>query len=74
MRLVLLGIMTAACALAHEGEPLEPHDLWSAWAFDPGIVIPLLLSAVLYWRGATDAHGIRRWERACFWAGWAGYS
>lgn len=66
-------LLLFACAVplfAHEGEPLEPHDLWTAWVFDPGIVIPLVLSAYLYWRGATTAHGIRRWERACFWSGW----
>jgi putative membrane protein len=42
----------------------------TAWAFDPLIVIGLVLSAWLYWRGATSEHGIRRWERYCYWLGW----
>jgi cytochrome c oxidase assembly factor CtaG len=61
-----------ACATAfgHEGEPLAPHDVPGAWVLDIGTVAPLLISAVMYLRGATDAHGIVRWERRCFWAGW----
>ncbi len=58
-------------ALAHEGEPLAPHDLWTAWSFDPGIVIPLALSALLYLRGARASRGIDPRRQACFWAGWA---
>ena len=44
---------SAACRFAHEGEPLEPHDLWTAWSFDPGVVIPLAVAAFLYLRGAV---------------------
>jgi putative membrane protein len=71
-RAVLLFAVTAAVAWAHEGRPPEPHDLWSAWAFEPGVVIPLALAALLYWRGSRPlaARGIRRWEAASFWAGW----
>lgn len=63
-------LLLAAPVTAHPGEVLEPHDLWSAWSFDPGIVIPLVLTAWLYGRGATAAHGFRPWEIACFWGGW----
>src|SRR5579884_1466559 len=56
--------------MAHTGEPLEPHDLWTAWDWEPGIVIPLALSAILYARGARARHGIRTWEAASFAAGW----
>jgi putative membrane protein len=69
-RSVLLGMAGASLACAHGGEPLRPHDLWVAWSFDPGIVIPLLLTAVLYLRGATAAHGVSRKQQVCFWAGW----
>jgi putative membrane protein len=42
---------------AHEGEPLRPHDLWYAWQFPAGIVIPLALSGVLYVLGiARSGH------------------
>src|SRR5207302_55595 len=51
--LFLLGI-TVRLALAHTGEPLEPHDWWTSWEFDPGIVLPLVIAALLYWRGARQ--------------------
>jgi putative membrane protein len=57
-------------ALAHKGEPLEPHDLWSAWSFEPGVVIPLLIAAWLYVRGARRGRGITLRQQACFWTGW----
>lgn len=50
MKLLLL-LFIACSAFAHEGEPLRPHDLSTAWRFDPGIVIPLVLSLILYLRG-----------------------
>jgi cytochrome c oxidase assembly factor CtaG len=50
---------------------LNSHDLPLAWSFDPGIVLPLLLAAVLYFRGATNAHGVFRKQRSYFWAGWS---
>ncbi|MBW3618716.1 MAG: cytochrome c oxidase assembly protein [Actinobacteria bacterium] len=32
--------------LAHAGEPLQPHDVWTAWQLDPVVVLGL---AVLLW-------------------------
>jgi putative membrane protein len=69
-RLMLLGTVAAPFACAHEGEPLKPHDLWRAWSFDSGIVIPLVLTAVVYSRGATAAHGVSLKRKAWIWAGW----
>jgi putative membrane protein len=70
MKHLFLLASVAPLACAHEGEALKPHDIWSAWTFDPGIVIPLFLTAVLYARGATAAHGVSWKQKSCFWAGW----
>lgn len=69
-RLAVLWLLLPALALAHEGEPLEPHDLWSAWTFDPGVVIPLAIAALLYLRGARTSRGITVRQQAFFWSGW----
>ena len=69
-RLIFLAIVAAPLASAHEGEPLKPHDLWSAWSLDPGIVFPLILTALVYFRGAKAAHGVSAKQKLCFWAGW----
>lgn len=67
----------ASAALAHDGRPLAPHDLRAAWSWEPGIVLPLILSAVLYaagihrlWRAGATGRGIRAWEALAFAAGW----
>jgi hypothetical protein len=65
--LLALAILTAPAVFAHSGEALKPHDLWSAWSFDPGIVIPLLLVAVLYFRGASATHGVTNGQKLYFW-------
>src|SRR5438067_6297690 len=67
---LLLPLLLPCLALAHEGEPLAPHDLWGAWTFEPGVVIPLVLAAYLYLRGARLSRGIAARQQACFWAGW----
>lgn len=77
---LLLCAMTcgAAPALAHEGKPLEPHDLWTAWSFDAGSTIPLVVAAVMYAIGMRKltrsgaAHGrpARRRRAVGFAAGW----
>jgi putative membrane protein len=56
-----------AALLAHSGEPLEPHDLWTAWRFEPGIVIPLVVSMLLYAYGARRAR-ISLVQTLCFWS------
>jgi putative membrane protein len=69
MKRLLLGLLPFVLR-AHEGEALAPHDVLTAWAWDPVIVLGLAVCGALYWRGATEAHGLRRWERWCYWAGW----
>jgi putative membrane protein len=70
---------SATSALAHDGQPLAPHDVWTAWSFEPAVVIPLALTAWLYlrgvrtlWRSAGNGRGVQPWEVAAFAAGWLG--
>lgn len=57
--------------------PRNWDELWRAWEFDPGVVIPLALSALLYgigvyrmWKAAGPGRGIRYGDLACFCGGW----
>ncbi len=70
-RIVALAALVPLLALAHEGGPLQPDDLWTAWKLEPGAVVPLLLSAVLYLRGARRSRGAARGQMVCFWTGLA---
>ena len=65
-------VLPAMPALAHEG---QPHDVAMPWTFDPWIVVPLSISAVVYALGAghlAQRSELRRrgWEHACYAAGW----
>lgn len=75
-----------AILFAHSGPPLEEraagprgwHELSEAWAFEPFVVIPLLLTLWVYargvrrlWREAGYGRGVRKWEASCFACGWA---
>jgi cytochrome c oxidase assembly factor CtaG len=62
---------------AHDGQSLAPHDLWSAWSFDPAVIVLLVLPAGLYlggvralWGSAGQGRGIQRWEAVAFASGW----
>lgn len=66
----LLILLAAVNGFGHTGEPLRPHDLWSAWSFDPGIVLPLAVTGILYARGARRSRGASLQELVCFWSGW----
>jgi cytochrome c oxidase assembly factor CtaG len=39
--------------LAHTGEPLAPHDLWTAWNLDPLLVSGLAVAWLVHERGRT---------------------
>jgi putative membrane protein len=70
-RVVITLLCVPGLASPHAGEPLRPHDLWSTWEFDPGVVAPLLLSAILYAVGQRKQPlGFSRWQRLAFWSGW----
>lgn len=67
---------------AHSGPPTisgphNRHELGRAWELEPGVVIPLAITALLYgrglwrmWRNAGCGRGVRRWEAFCFITGW----
>ena len=62
---------------AHIGRPLEPHDLWRAWTFEPVTVALLAVSGWTYGRGLTrlwhaagHGRGVRRIHAWSFAAGW----
>src|SRR4051812_7229031 len=57
--------------------PNSWHDLAKTWGWEPGSIICLALSAALYarglaryWRNGGVGRGVRRWQAACFGAGW----
>ena len=62
--------------MMHGGQPLAPHDLATAWSFEPAIVLAVAATGFLYARGVRElwrtraGRGIRRWEAAAFLAGW----
>jgi cytochrome c oxidase assembly factor CtaG len=74
----------ALALLAAGATPASAHGgaadyLGSAetWTTAPSITVPLFLAGLLYWIGtlrvwrrAGHGRGVRRWEVACFWAGW----
>ncbi len=70
-RLALCMAAAPLLVLAHEGGPLQPDDLWTAWKLEPGVVIPLALSAWLYARGARRSRGVSPRQSAYFWTGLA---
>ncbi len=70
LRFVSLGAFIPALALAHPGEALRPGELWSAWEFDPGVVLPLLISGLLYARGARAQRSLPHHQTIFFWCGW----
>lgn len=74
-----LGIFiafSAVSAFAHETEP-SPGNWLHAWSWEPGVVVPLALSAALYAGGLIrilrrnrEAPAIPTWQACSFWAGW----
>lgn len=54
--------------LAHAGQGLEPHDVWTAWTFDPLVVAALAGTALAYRRGWREGPD-RPTHRVAFWGG-----
>src|SRR5947209_8443974 len=78
MRILLIAavfLFSAATAWAHEAGPADFNELRYWWVFDPGIVIPIVLSGILYAIGVVRLRRVNRkvvggLEVACFVAGW----
>jgi putative membrane protein len=76
----LSPLLFASTAWAHPGQepaPISPHGWEWAWSWEPGIVLPLVVMALLYGIGSWRIRkrnalrpAVRGWEIACFWAGW----
>lgn len=67
--------LAVTSATAHELGPEHSHDVLTWWSFEPGVVIPLLVTAWLYsqgiWRlGSVSLTSIRWSDVSCFTAGW----
>ncbi|MFL5328521.1 MAG: cytochrome c oxidase assembly protein [Gemmataceae bacterium] len=87
LRFILAAVVLLVCnshllahvTAPHGSAPSAPrnwHELWRTWGTEPGVVIPLFLSAILYIRGVRRlwreraGQGVRKWEVACFAGGW----
>jgi putative membrane protein len=70
MRAAAIAIALSLPAFAHEGRRFEAQDLLTEWVWDPLIVLPIVVAALFYARGARRASGLERWEQVCFWLGW----
>jgi cytochrome c oxidase assembly factor CtaG len=82
----LIALLLEPIASAHElkiAGPQNAHELIRAWSFEPGVIIPLVASAILYGRGILRLARISRGDRPrpersarmkidmfCFGAGW----
>jgi putative membrane protein len=49
---------------------MKPGELLTAWTYDPGILIPLAVTAVLYARGQRVRGVATARQRTLFWSGW----
>lgn len=74
--LLLAFLMPASLALAHEGLPPMPHDVWDAWSWDLLLLVGLGLSGWAYVRGVTTlwrraglGRGVTGWQAAAFGGG-----
>lgn len=70
---VLAGLLAASPAFAHGTE----SHVWSRWTFDPWVIVPLDISALLYvlglsrlWARAGIGSGVREWQALAFVLGW----
>ncbi len=72
-----MDAFTGLIVIAHLGRPLEPHDLWRAWSFEPVTIALLAISGWMYargltrlWHAAGRGRGVRERDAWVFTAGW----
>lgn len=73
---LLVVLATTSSAFAHHRDgPSDFHELRNDWVFEPGVVIPLVLSALVYAVGfarlrRASPRALNGTEAICFAAGW----
>lgn len=74
---VLFSLGTALVHPKQVAPSITPAGWQRAWSWEPGIILPLLLVAVLYAVGSTRLRqrnttrpGINNWQIASFWSAW----
>src|SRR5512140_3488894 len=70
---MVVGQVYTALSLAHVDVGLTPATLWSAWTWEPAIVVSIALSSALYgvgllrlWRSAGVGSGVKVWQAASY--------
>lgn len=53
-----MAVAVLNSVVAHSGQPVAPHDVWTAWNLEPVLVIGLVAAGVVYERGR---HRGSRW-------------
>jgi putative membrane protein len=73
---LLLALFIPGQASAHAGH-VHWLEFGATWTWDPWVLLPLFVSAVLYvvgvarlWQRAGLGRGVRLWQAACFTAAW----
>ena len=51
----------------HDGQPPQPHDVWTAWNLDPLMLGGLILAIWMYQRGRSPS-SVAVWRVRCFFA------
>ncbi|MGE5114844.1 MAG: cytochrome c oxidase assembly protein [Acidobacteriaceae bacterium] len=76
-QLAAVPLLLVGRALAHDGAELNPGHWHGAWSWEPGIIIPLAISAALYsvglwriYRRNSSSPAVTPWQAASFCAGW----
>ena len=73
---LLLLVALPRTALAHPGQPPAPHDIWSAWSWEPALLVSLVVTGCLYafgtgvlWGRVGPGRCIEMWRFIAFGGG-----